>query len=258
MMKLIKENRESYHYKFFEWAYPIMDKIVKDNKLGYDMDYIKENVRISTSWAYRSKKNVMGTTMQSQGSAKNFTEITVSPNYNSNKDYFGTMIHEFVHAICFTLNHTKHDQKHFGTLARLFCLEGKLTQCGYSAEMWELFNIDEFMKINGAYKDIHARVMTHYKTNDEGNIIDDEGNEILDENGNPQKPKSSGKPKQTTRLLLAECKEHEYKIRLSKKCAMIGLPKCPICNEVLRLDEKSLKAMMSDTIKNEVQKDETK
>jgi transcription initiation factor IIE alpha subunit len=71
-------------------------------------------------------------------------------------------------------------------------------------------------------------------------------------------------------LLLAECKEHEYKIRLSKKCAMIGLPKCPKCNEVLRLDEKSLKAMMSDKIQlqkekifsdfqsflNEVQKDE--
>jgi len=37
---------------------------------------------------------------------------------------------------------------------------------------------------------------------------------------------------------------------------MIGLPKCPKCNEVLRLDEKSLKAMMSDTIKNEVKKDE--
>tara|TARA_R110002020_G_scaffold94852_1_gene227910 strand:+ start:1280 stop:2053 length:774 start_codon:yes stop_codon:yes gene_type:complete len=257
MKQLIKENRESYHYKFFEWSYPIMKKINDENKLGYDMEYIKNNVRISTSWSYRSKKNVMGTTMESQGSAKNYTEITISPNYNSDEDYFGTMVHEFVHAICFTLNHCGHDKKHFGKLARLFFLIGKLTQCGYSIEMWQLFKIDEFMKINGAYKDIHARIMTHYETNDEGNIIDEDGNEILDENGNPQKPKSSGKPKQTTRLLLAECKEHEYKIRLSKKCAMIGLPNCPICNEVLRLDEKSLKAMMSDTIKSEV-KNETK
>ena len=247
MKQLIKENRESYHYKFFEWAFPIMKKINDENKLGYDMEYIKNNVRISTSWAYRSKKNVMGTTMESIGSAKNYTEITISPNYNSSKDYFGTMIHEFVHAICFTLNHMGHG-KHFGILARLFFLDGKLTQCGYSAEMWELFEIDKFMKINGKYKEIHARIMTHYKTNDDGNIIDDDGNEILDENGNPQKPKSSGKPKQTTRLLLAQCEKHEYKIRLSKKCAMVGLPNCPKCNEELRLDEKSLKALMSDLI----------
>ena len=238
-MKLITENRESYHYKFFEWTYPIMEKINSENKLDYDMDYIKNNVRISTSWARGTRStNVMGTTTVARVSAKNYTEITISPNYNSNKDYFGTMIHEFVHAICFTKNHVGHQQGTFGKLARLFFLEGKLTQCGYSQELWDLFTIDEFIKINGSYEDYHAKMITHYKTNKEGNIIDEDGNEILDDNGKPIKPKSSAKPKQSTRLLKAECKEHGYSVRLSKKCVLIGLPLCPICKNNMILEVK--------------------
>ena len=255
MENLIQENRETYHYKFFLHAFPIMEKIVKENNLDYDMKYIKNNVRISTSWTHGARSvKVMGSTTVSTVSEKFYTEITISPNYNSDKDYFGTLIHEFVHAICFTKNHVNHEQKTFGKLARLFCLEGKLPNCGYSEKMWELFDIDKFMKLNGQYKDVHAKIITHHKVNEDGFIIDDDGNLILDENGKPQKPKSSAKPKQTTRLLLAQCKKHEYKIRLSKKCALLGLPKCPICNEQLRLDEKSLKALMSDKIQSQKEK----
>ncbi len=39
METLIKDNRESYHYKFFDWVRPGIEKIILDN-----IDYYHSNV----------------------------------------------------------------------------------------------------------------------------------------------------------------------------------------------------------------------
>lgn len=239
MKQLINDNRESYHYKFFEWVRPGIEKIILDNDLPYKVDYIKDNVRISTSWTKGTKSNrIMGSTTVSEVSEKNFTEITISPNYNSDFDYFGTLVHELVHAYCFTNNERGHDKKTFGKLARLLKLKGKLTECGSSEEMYQLFNIDEFLKINGSYSKKHAKVF-NCTVNKDGFMIDEDGNLILDEDGNPKKPKTSAKPKQKARLIKVLCKEHNYIARTSmKNITDMGCPLCPICKEEMQIEVK--------------------
>ena len=239
MQTLIKDNRESYHYKFFDWVRPGIEKIILDNKLPYDINYIKDNVRISTSWTKGAKSNrIMGSTTVSEVSEKNYTEITISPNYNSDFDYFGTLIHELVHAYCFTNDERGHNKNTFGRLARLLKLKGKLSECGASDEMYELFNINKFIELHGSYHERHAK-MYNFKVNKDGFIVDENGNLILDEDGNPKKPKTSAKPKQSARLIKVMCKEHNYIARTSmKNIKDMGCPLCPICKNQMEVEVK--------------------
>ena len=56
--------------------------------------------------------------------------------------------------------------------------------------------------------------------------------------GKVHKTRCPSGPKQTARMLKAHCEPCNWIIRITRKCAAMGLPKCPVCSKDITLERK--------------------
>lgn len=142
-----------------------------------------------TSAGYRSK--AIGECWATTASGDNTAEIFIKPDQDNVKTVAGILAHELVHAAV----GVEHGHKApFKKVCKALGFEGKMTQA-LPGKIMQCETMDPILKLAGP---LPHKKMTF----------------------------KSGKKKQTTRLLKAECATCGYTVRLTKKWADVGLPFC--------------------------------
>lgn len=174
---------------------------------------IPDNVRVSCAWPSRRAlsrtRRRVGEAWCSEASADGFHEIMVSMCLDDPMDVAATLAHECVHVTVGLKHGHRGPFKH---LARGIGLEGRMT----STVPGEAFKrrLEPYLQELGAYP--HAKLDTPECRTEKPQHPD-----------TPITPYYSGPPKQSARLIKAQCATCGYTIRLSRLWISHAIPCCP-------------------------------
>lgn len=174
-----------------------LDELVAAVRPWYGAE-LPPRVHISVGFPSTGKRSkTIGECWHADQSADGAPQIFIHPKVSNGVDVGAIVVHELVHA---ARPEAKHG-KEFKQLATALGLEGKMTST-------------------------HA-----------GEALRDRLTTIVADLGDYPHPalsgESSGKPKQTTRLLKVECPDCEYVVRTTQKWIDTGLPTCPCGTEMV-------------------------
>lgn len=158
-------------------------------------DYSLPPYRVSCSWPARSalsaKNRRIGECWSPDASADATTEMIISMGIDDHIEVTATLVHEMVHAAVGVEHGHKAPFKRCATAVGLI---GKMTATTAGPELTERLNA--IMVKIGPYP--HARI------------------------------DASTKPKQTTRLVKAQCGQCGYTVRVTRSWIEIAIPICPV------------------------------
>jgi hypothetical protein len=193
-------NRES-------WLQAAVDKL--SSAIFGVKNFVVPQVRISIGFPSRrglaSKHQTIGECWAAKAAADGKSQVFISPTLDNPIEALAVLVHELVHA---TVGVEHGHKGPFSACAKAVGLEGKMTST----------HAGEDLKVRLAGIATGLGDYPHAALN----------------------PDLSGKKKQSTRMLKAQCPQCGYTVRLTKTWAEMGLPTCGLCKVTFQMADGSL------------------
>jgi hypothetical protein len=185
---------------------------------------LPQRLRIGVGWSSKGRRsNVVAECWSAAASADGTVEVIIGTNYSDTVRVLDALLHELCHAVLGTEH--GHDRV-FAELVHSLGLIGPATATVAGPELTDLFGI--VIRRLGEYP--HAELGRAYAAPRRPGA-----------KGLPPGQIPSSGPKQTTRLIKAECVTEGcdlegYTIRLTRKWIEAGTPLCPSCHNPFRAE----------------------